>query len=218
MAQLITKKPVDKLRSLLQSDNLIELTDFLDSLQASEVVYLMNKLDRKEQHKLLNAISPEDAADLIEELPDAQAADIIEEMDAEDAAAIINEMTSDERADLILELDDDEAEAILTEMTPEEAASVRRMIEYDPDTAGGLMITEYFSYSVSSTIKEVISDLKENADKYKEYHIRYIYVVSDQHLFIGVLQMQDLLLATPEQALSEIVIFLIHMTSMASPL
>jgi len=206
MGQHITSQPVDKLRSLLQSDNLIELTNFLDSLQASEVVYLMNKLDRKEQHKLLTAISPEDAADLIEELPDVQAADIIEEMDAEDAAAIINEMTSDERADLMLELDEDEAEAILTEMTPEDAASVRQMIKYDPETAGGLMITEYISYRVSFTIKEVVADLKENSEKYKEYHIRYIYVVSDQDLFIGVLQMQDLLLATPEQTLSEIVI------------
>ncbi len=198
--------PVEKIRSLLRMDDREELTFFLDSLQASEVVYLMNKLDRKEQHKLLTVISPEDAADLIEELPDAQAADIIEEMDAGDAAAIINEMTSDERADLMLELDDEEAEAILTEMEPVEAASVRRMIEYDPDTAGGLMITEYFSYRISSTVKDVVDDLRENAEKYKEYHVRYIYVVSDQDVFTGVLQMQDLLLAAKSQKLSDIVI------------
>jgi len=193
-------------RSLLEMDNRIELTNFLESLQAREVVYLMNNLDRKDQHKLLTVISPEDAADVIEELPDAQAADIIEDMDAEDAAAIINEMTSDEQADLMLELDDDEAEAILTEMTPAQAANVRRMIDYDPETAGGLMITEYFSYRLSSTIKEVVDDLKKNAEKYKEYQIRYIYVVSHQNLFMGVLQMQDLLLATQKQKLSEIVI------------
>ncbi|HUX95205.1 MAG TPA: magnesium transporter [Bacteroidales bacterium] len=210
--------PVDKIRSLLRMDDKSELTDFLDSLQASEVVYLMNKLDRKEQHKLLTAISPEDAADLIEELPDAQAADIIEEMDAEDAAAIINEMTSDERADLMLELDDDEAEAILTEMEPVEAASVRRMIEYGPDTAGGLMITEYFSYKVSSTVREVVDDLRENAEKYKEYHVRYIYVVSGQDIFIGVLQMQDLLLATKSQKLSDIVIKEVKAVNVNTPL
>ncbi len=206
MNQLIISKPVEKVRSLLQMDNQIELTNFLESLQASEVVYLMNKLDRKEQHKLLTVISPEDAADVIEELPDAQAADIIEDMDAEDAAAIINEMTSDEQADLMLELDDDEAEAILTEMTPAQAANVRRMIDYDPETAGGLMITEYFSFRVSSTVKEVVDDLKKNAEKYKEYQVRYIYVVSRQNLFVGVLQMQDLLLANQGQTLSEIVI------------
>jgi magnesium transporter len=218
MNQLITLQPVDKVRSLLQNDDRTELTNLLESLQASEVVYLMNKLDRKEQHKLLTVISPEDAADVIEELPDVQAADIIEEMDAEDAAAIINEMTSDERADLMLELDDDEAEAILTEMTPAQAESVRKMIDYDPETAGGLMITEYLSYKVSSTIKEVIYDLQGNAEKYKEYHVRYIYVVSDQDLFIGVLQMQDLLLTNQEQTLSEIVITEVKAVSVSTSL
>ena len=55
--------PVDKIRSLLRMDDKSELTDFLDSLQASEVVYLMNKLDRKEQllvkrHSLHRDYSP----------------------------------------------------------------------------------------------------------------------------------------------------------------
>lgn len=199
-------QPVEKVRSLLLTDNRSELSFLLESLQAKEVVYLMSKLDRKDQHKLLTMINPGDAADLIEDLPDVQAVDIIEEMDAGDAAAIINEMMSDERADLIVELDDEEAEAILTEMNPADAASVRKMIEYDPETAGGLMITEYLSYRSSLTIKAVIDDLKNHADIYKDYTVRYIYVVSKQNIFLGVLQMQDLLLADPDRKLSEVLI------------
>jgi len=218
MNQLIKSQPVDKVRELLSTDNESELTTFLDSLHSSEVVYLMNKLGRKEQHKLLTIISPEDAADVIEELPDAQAADIIEEMDAEDAAAIINMMTSDERADLMADLDEDEAEAILTEMTPAQADSVRKMIEYDSETAGGLMITEFFSYKVSNTVKEVVDDLKDNAEIYSEYHVRYIYVVSNINTIVGVLQMQDLLLAGPEQKLASIVIKEIKSVSVLTPL
>jgi magnesium transporter len=218
MDQILLSSPVKKVRLFLQNDNRIELTNFLESLQASEIVYLMSKLDRKAQQKLLTLINPEDAADLIEELPDSQAADIIEEMDSEDAAAIINEMRSDERADLMLELDDDEAEAILKEMTPAQAESVRKMIEYDPKTAGGLMITEYFNYRASDTIQEVVYDLKINAEKYKEYHVRYIYVISDQNNFIGVLQMQDLLLAPPKKKLSEIVYSEVKVVNVNCPL
>ena len=99
-----------------------------------------------------------------------------------------------------------EAEAILTEMSPEEAAEVRKMIEYDPETAGGLMLTEFIAYNESSTVKEVIEDLRANSEKYKNYQIRYIYVVSDDNLFVGVLQMQDLLLSNPNKRLSDIVI------------
>ncbi len=199
-------QPVEVVRSLLKEDNQNELTHFLETLAAGEVVFLMSKLERKDQHKLLTMINPEEAADVIEELPDVQAADIIEDMEAGDAAAIVNKMTSDEQADLIMDLHEKEAEAILREMNPDEAASVRKMIEYDAETAGGLMITEYFSYPESTTVKGVIDDLKKNAEDYKDYHVRYIYVVSKQGLFIGVLQMQDLLLADQNLQLSEIVV------------
>jgi len=206
MDQIKIKKPVGFVRTLLQHDKRIELADFLESLTSNEVVYLMSKLGKKDQHKLLTIINPEEAADVIKELPESQAADILEEMDAGNAAAIINKLNSDDRADLMIELDEKEAEAIFTEMRPAEAASIRKMIEYHPDTAGGLMITEYISYTASSTVKEVINDLRQNAEKYKDYHVRYIYVVSEHNQFVGVLQMQELLLARSDQKLSEIAI------------
>lgn len=213
-----TIQPVELVRSLLKEDKHAELSEFLDSMSSSDVVYLMSRLGKKEQHKLLTIINPDEAANVIEELPDVQAADIIENMDAGNAAAIINRMNSDDRADLMIELDRKDAEAILTEMHPEEAESIRKMIEYRPDTAGGLMLTEYIAYQASSTVKEAINDLRKNAEKYKNYHVRYLYVVSDRNLFVGVLQMQELLLAGSEQKLSEIVIKEVTAVNVDTPL
>jgi magnesium transporter len=201
-----TVRPIEAVRILLESNNRVDLTSFLETLSSTQLVYLMSRLHKDEQQNLLTLLNPEDAAYVIEELPDAQAVDIIEDMDVEDAAAIINEMMSDEQADLIMELHEKDAEAILTEMNPVEAAGLRKLIEYDPETAGGLMLTEYISYKETATVKEVIEDLKKNAEKYKYYHVRYIYVLSKHGVFLGVLQMQDLLLANPGQYLSEIVI------------
>ncbi len=206
MYQKETIDPKEVVRQLITQDKRTELADFLETLTSNEVVYLMSKLGKKEQRKLLTIINPEAAADVIEELPESQAADILEVMDAGTAAAIINNLRSDDRADLLTEIDKKDAEAILTEMHPAEAASIRRMIEFPPDTAGGLMLTEYIAYQASSTVNEVIDDLRGNAEKYKNYHVRYIYVVSEKNQFLGVLQMQELLLARSDQKLSEIVI------------
>ena len=206
MNQKEALQPYKIAESLLKEDKKAELTGFIESLPSSEVVYLMSKLAKKDQHKLLLMINPEEAADVIEEMPEAQAADLIEDMDAEKAAAIITEMTSDERADLFEEIPEEEAEAILSEMKPDEAARVRKMIEYDPETAGGLMLTEYIVYNESLTVNEATEDLRENSEKYKSYHIRYIYIIKENNQFIGVLQMQDLLLSNPQKKLSEIVI------------
>jgi magnesium transporter len=213
-----TVQPVEFVRSLLKEDKRSELAGFLDSLTSNDIVYLMSKLEKKEQHKLLTIINPDEAADVIEELPDVQAADILEEMDAGNAAAILKKMNSDDRADVIIELDKEDAEAILTEMHPAEAESIRKMIEYSPETAGGLMITEYISYQASSTVRKVIDDLRKNAEIYKNYHVRYIYVVSEYNHFVGVLQMQELLLARSEQKLSEIVITEVTAVNVDTPL
>lgn len=197
---------VGSVRTMLRQDKRDELSDLLESLKSHEVVYLMSKLGRRNQHKLLTMINPEDAADIIEELPDTQAADILEEMDAGNAAAIINKLSSDDRVDVFSELDKKEAEAILTEMHPSEAEAIRKMSGYRSDTAGGLMITEYISYKASFTVKQVIDDLRKNAEMYKNYHVRYIYVVSENNKFSGVLQIQQLLLAGADEKLSGIVI------------
>lgn len=199
-------KPIELIRQFLDSDNVTELTEYLESNTAADLIYLMNRLKKEEQQKLLTLVSPLRAAILIEELPEVQAVDIIEEMETGNAAAIMNEMMSDERADLMMELDDKDAEAILTEMNPTKAANLRKLIAYEYDTAGGLMITEYFRYQETITVKDVIQDLKKNAEKYKYYLVRYIYVVNKQGYFIGVLQMQDLLLAEPNQVLSDLVV------------
>ena len=218
MVHNITIQPAEFVRTLLKEDRRAELAELLDSMSSNDVVYLMSRLGKKEQYKLLTIINPDEAADVIEELPDVQAAEIIENLDAGNAAAIINRMKSDDRADLMSELDRKDAEAIFTEMHPEEAASIRKMIEYRPDTAGGLMLTEYISYPASLTVREAINDLRKNAEKYKNYHVRSLYVVSEKNHFVGVLQMQELLLAGSEQKLSEIVIKEVTAVNVDTPL
>ena len=191
---------------LLEQNKNEALTEFMDSLSSKEIVHLIGHLNREDQMKLLTRLSPEDAAEVIEELPEAQAVDIFEDMEVKDAAAILNEMDSDDQADLIQEMDDDEAQAILEKMDPEEAADVRKLIGYEYDTAGGLMMTEYISYPENQTVAQVIVDFRANRVEYADYLVKYIFVTTPSGKLQGVLQLQDLLLAEPDTKLSNIII------------
>lgn len=203
---LVKEHPWKHIIALLREEKIDELTTFMDGLSSKEIVHSLGHLSRKDQMKLLTLLSPEDAAEVMEDIPEAQAAEIIEEMETEDAAAILNEMQSDDQTDLILELDEEDAAAILAEMHPEYAADVRRLMEHDPDTAGGLMITEFLAFEESLTIEMVINRLREYAHEFEEYHLKYVYVNSVEGQFIGVLQVLDLLMAPPDTPLSAIVI------------
>jgi len=191
---------------ILEQKDQVALIHHIDSLSVKEVVHLMGHLSREDQMKLLTLLPPEDAAELVEDLPEVQAVDLIEDLNAVDAAAILNEMESDAQADIFLELEEEEAQAILAEMTFEEAAHVRKLIAYDSDTAGGLMRLEYFAFNEALTVEEVIEDLRTHAEKYRDYHLKYIFVISGGGKLQGVLQMQDMLLAKPETPLTSIIL------------
>ena len=41
-------------------------------------------------------------------------------------------------------------------MDPQEAANARRLLAYEADTAGGIMITEFLAYDMNTTIAEAL--------------------------------------------------------------
>jgi magnesium transporter len=189
----------------LEENNSKELTALVDSMSSKEIVHLMGHLKREDQMKLLTMLAPENAAEVMEEIPEAQAVEIIEDLPEKDAAAILDEMESDEQADIIKELDLEDAIAILDKMDPVEAADVRKRIEYEDDTAGGLMRTEYFAFEEHMTVGEITEQLRMDAEKYTYYLLKYIFVTSSTGALLGILQMQELLLAKLDTPLSSIV-------------
>ncbi|MEQ9593060.1 MAG: magnesium transporter, partial [Cyclobacteriaceae bacterium] len=198
------KRPWEKLVDLMEADQPEQVRDYLQSMNTEDIVLSISRLEKKEQLLLLTLLSPEDAAELLDDIPEYHAAEIMEDMEASKAAAIFNELDSDDQADLLIEMDEKEAEAIISQMQPDEAENVRRLIKYDPDTAGGMMITEFLSFDEGRNVGSVVQQLRDNAAEYEDYNLQYIYVTSHGRLE-GVLQMRDLLLATLDTELSKIV-------------
>ena len=182
------------------------LDTFLDTLSSSEVARAISRLDEDAQNRVLTLLEPEDAADLIEELSDAQGADLLEDLPVSQAAAIVDEMESDERADVLGELDTDDAEAILRQMDPEEAEDARRLLTYPPDTAGGLMITDFVAYPMTMRVADVLSDLRKNVEEYSDYGVQYVYVVSENKALVGVVRLRDLVLSRSDAPLPSVMI------------
>jgi len=194
----------ERVIQLLLEDNHDALSELMEGLPAKEIVHLISHLSRHSQTELFTLLTPKEAAEVMEDIPEVQAISIIEDLETEDAAAILNKMESDDQADLIMELDDTDAQAILNEMEPAEAASVRKLLNYEFDTAGGMMHTEYFSFLESQSIQSVTEDLRKNREKYQHYQLKYIFVATNDNVLKGVLLMQDLLLGQPDIKLSEI--------------
>jgi magnesium transporter len=131
---------------------------------------------------------------------------MIERLSVAKAAAIVSKLPSDEQADVIARLGTSEASAILDAMPADEARDARRLMSYPPDSAGGLMITEYLSYRDNLSVGDVLDDLRAHAQRYRSFDVQYAYVVSPDGKLVGVLPLRDLLLSKPSESLAEVMI------------
>lgn len=196
-----------QLRELLDKEApASEIEHFLDALPASEILPAVFHLSTAEQRRLLAMIPAERAAHIVEELPEGYAADLMELMPVAEAAPIFGEMASDDRVDVLGELPELEAAAILEQLDVEDADEIRRLSSYAPNTAGGLMMTEFASFPMSATIRDVLSSLVDREAEYEFLTVHYVYVVVKRHKLKGVIRIRDLLFTDWDQQIGSIAV------------
>ena len=209
----MAQEDTDKTVAIVQLEELVAdgggeaLASFLHLLPPEDTAYTVSQLAEESRTEMLSQLSEHDAdlaADLLEHFVDEHAADMIEQMEPDAAALIVDAMDSDEQVDVLAEMDAEDAEAILAEMDPDEAIDTRQRLQYDEDTAGGLMITEYLAYHEDQPVREVTVDLQENAEQYGEYEVRYVYAIDTAGHLSGVVPLRSILLVPPSRPIGAI--------------
>ncbi|MEP1095682.1 MAG: magnesium transporter [Cyclobacteriaceae bacterium] len=205
MKEVEEQKSWEILEALIKKADRRQVKKYFDNLTSDEIVLLVSHLSKQDQVKLVSFLSSANAAHLISEIPEFQAKDILGRMETSGAAAVIDQLKSNEQVDLISEFEEEDATAIMAEMQPEEVEKVKKLIQYDSETAGGLMVTEFLAFDERMTVRDVVRHLREKSEEYKHYNVQYIYVTA-LNKFVGVIQIRDLLLNKPNELLSTIAI------------
>ncbi len=152
----------------------------------------------------LRALPRDRAAALLEYLNEDVRADLLEALTPEEAAELVSAMTPDERADVLEELNEERAEEIVEEMPEQERRETQVLRSYDPDTAGGLMTTEFVSDRASTTVEEALRKVRVIARSAKREAMHAIYTTDDEGRLEGVLSLRELLAAPEGAKLSDV--------------
>jgi magnesium transporter len=200
------KKPWNLLHQEIEERDVEALEDTLEGLTPSETARSLSRLSAEDQSQLLTMLPAEEAAELVVDVPDAQAAGMIERLAPEDAAPIVEALPSDEQADLLGDVAKDTAESILDRLPPQEAEEARELLSYPEESAGGVMAREVLGYKDHWTVGDVLTDLREFADRYASYNVQYTYVVDPEDRLLGVLRLRDIVLAPSRQPITELMI------------
>ena len=170
-----------------------------EELHPADLADVAELLPRDLVPRLLMALPRERAANVLEYLGDDLRAELLEAMDPDQAAELLSGMTPDERADALEEMDEEAADEILEELPERERAETERLLQYEPDTAGGLMTTEFVSVPDSQTVDEALTAIRLMARAGRREAMGTVYAVDARGALTGVLSLRELL-AAPEGA------------------
>ena len=203
--QLVERVP----RSLIAWDNVAPIADVspvdvklsvsehrLARLHPSELADIISELSAQDAARVVQSLDDETAADAFEHLDSDVQLRVMEDLGSERAADIIEEMDSDDAADLLGELDEDKRAELLAKIEDRAyAGELEELVEYEPDTAGGQMTTDYVWIYPHRTTAATIAKIREIAPQ-SEF-IYYLYVTDPHRKLLGIVSLRTLLLALP---------------------
>jgi CBS domain-containing protein len=165
----------------------------LRKLRPQQLARIVSELSRQEGAEVLASLDEEHAADTLEELSTQQQAQLLSAMPVEQAADLIEEMEPDDAADVLAHVSAPRAEELLDEMDRPESEAVRRLLKYDPHTAGGIMTTNILQIGPDRPVTEALRvyQTQEDAPDFAYY----FFVVDEAGRLAGVLSMRQVLIA-----------------------
>jgi magnesium transporter len=153
----------------------------LEDMHPADLADIVEDLSPQDREAIFENIDSEVAAEALSEVdPDIQAS-ILESLETEKAADIVEEMPPDEAADVLAELEEETSEEILQEMEAEPKSEVTELLEFEEDTAGGMMNTEYVALREDATVADALAALKNNEELLENLNTLFL-VDAEDHL------------------------------------
>jgi magnesium transporter len=168
-----------------------------EELHAKDLADVTQALPRELVAPFLSALPVERAADVLEYLNEDLRSEVLETMSVRQAAELVTEMTPDDRADTLEGLEEETTEGILSEIPAAERAETEKLLAYEPDSAGGLMTTEFVSVSEDTPVDEALAAVRRIARSERREAMNTIYTTDAAGRVKGVMSLRELL-AAPE--------------------
>ncbi len=183
--KLINTERTQLLKSILEPLKPVEIANILLQLKLKQQLVLLENLDRGTSSEVLNNL--QDSPSIL--------GDIVEQISTDRLSNAIEDMPQDDAADFVGLLDDEKAEALLEELPEKDREELTNLLQYDEESAGGLMTPYVVAIRRDQTVATAIKEIQKFVKK-KGFELFYTaYVVDDHDHLIGTIGTTELLLA-----------------------
>ena len=195
--ELNEKDLLEKLLNYTQE----ELEEKIEDIHPADVLDLLHD-NEDDFFKILKRLPDWFIAAILEEEDDEEKYEILKKFSENKQKKILGEMSSDELTDLVGVLDEEEIKDVLKKINEEDRKDVYKLLSYEPDTAGGIMATEFVSIRENKTIEKTLKYLQKEAPDAESAY--YLYVINKENVLKGVVSLRDIVCNDFDTKISEI--------------
>jgi magnesium transporter len=165
---------------------------------------ILEALHEEAAADLISELAPSEAAEVLEEMRNEAAADVLEELGVSEAAGVVAELAPEEAADIVQHLEPEARTAIFEELEDDHLGEILDLLQYPPDSAGGLMTPGPATLPGAITAGEAIEALRRLHEGLE--NMSYVYVVDFEGRLTGVISFRELVFARPATAIEEVMV------------
>ncbi len=193
ISQLISDKKNKEIKKKVREIHYADLAEIINELNFQQSIYLIKLIDSDKTSDVLTELDEDVREKILETLSEKEIAGEIKELDSDDAADILSEL-SNEKQEKVISLIKDES---ITE-------NIRELLNYEEDSAGGLMAKELISVSENWSVLTCLREIRKQAKDITRVHS--IYVLDKEKVLIGRLSLKDLITSPSTSKIKEIYI------------
>jgi len=176
----------------------------LARLHPAQIADLVEAASHQEGEEIIEAVAAdrELEADVFEELDPEHQVEFLETRTDDQAARVLAGMAPDDAADLIIEIDQDRRLPILELLPQPHQSKVRSLLNYNPETAGGLMSPDFVALPAGASVTDALEAVRSSGAPKEALGV--VFVRDASGVISGTVSLIDLLRARPDAQLGNV--------------
>jgi magnesium transporter len=133
-----------------------EFAEVVAGMQSADIAEALHNLAPEGAARVLTAL-PFDVAVLVLDAPELEnRLEIMRVLDAATCGQFLAAMSADQQAELFREMPEEERERLLPTLHPKAQDALKLVLRYPPESAGGIMTTEFLTVPTTWTVEEAL--------------------------------------------------------------
>jgi len=183
------RRPPDPgITDLVHSESWDRLAPILNSLHPADVADVIDDAPRDTQERLFSMLNDDLKPNVLAELETGT--DVLESLTASEISHIVEDMAPDDAADVLGDMPEEQSRRVLELMKCGESQDISKLLEYDEESAGGIMTTDIVAMNEDQTVQEALEAIAYMDEGEPFYHA---HIVDPDNKLIGHVDIWELL-------------------------